>query len=94
MEAAEKISITLTAEMLRKVRQSVEAGEYASTSEVMRDALRAWSRERDEHERWLNDVRRRVRAAIEEPGEDLPADQAFAEVARLMEDGEAADDAP
>ncbi|WP_342778985.1 hypothetical protein [Methylobacterium terricola] len=38
MQAAEKISITVTSEQPRAVRESVAAGEYASTSEVMRCA--------------------------------------------------------
>ena len=40
MQSAEKISITMTPEQLRAVRESVAAGEYASTSEVLRDAVR------------------------------------------------------
>ncbi len=40
MPAAEKISITMTPEMMRVARASVEAGGYASTSEVLRDASR------------------------------------------------------
>ena len=40
METAEKISITLTPEMARSIREDVEKGRYASTSEAIRDALR------------------------------------------------------
>jgi antitoxin ParD1/3/4 len=46
MQNAEKISITMTPDMLRVVRESVEAGEYASTSEALRDAVRVWQRQR------------------------------------------------
>jgi Arc/MetJ-type ribon-helix-helix transcriptional regulator len=47
MQAAEKISIIMTPEMLRLIRESVEAGEYASTSEVIRGrACRAKKSER------------------------------------------------
>jgi antitoxin ParD1/3/4 len=38
MQAAEKISITMTSEQLRAVRESVASGEYASTTEALRDA--------------------------------------------------------
>ena len=44
MQSAEKISITVTPEMLRLIRESVDASEYASTSEVIRDAMRLWQR--------------------------------------------------
>jgi antitoxin ParD1/3/4 len=40
MATIEKISIALLLEMIPVVRGAVEAGEFASTSEVVRDALR------------------------------------------------------
>jgi Arc/MetJ-type ribon-helix-helix transcriptional regulator len=43
MQSAKKISITVTPEMLRVIRESVDAGEYASISEVIRDAMRVCS---------------------------------------------------
>jgi antitoxin ParD1/3/4 len=46
MPKVEKLSIALPAEMLAEVRQAVAAGEYASTSEAVRDALRGWSERR------------------------------------------------
>lgn len=42
LEAAEKLSITLPAEMVRVIRDKVSAGIYGSNSEVIRDALRGW----------------------------------------------------
>jgi antitoxin ParD1/3/4 len=46
MANVEKVSIALTPEMLAVVREAVESGEYASSSEVMREALREWTRRR------------------------------------------------
>jgi len=46
MTNVEKVSIALTPEMLAAVREAVESGEYASSSEVMREALREWKRRR------------------------------------------------
>jgi len=43
MQNAEKVSIIMTPEMMRVIRASVEAGEYASTSEALRDAVRCES---------------------------------------------------
>jgi antitoxin ParD1/3/4 len=37
-----KLSIALTAEMAEDVRAAVESGDYASGSEVIREALREW----------------------------------------------------
>jgi antitoxin ParD1/3/4 len=42
VENAEKLSITLPADMAQVVRDKVRSGAYASNSEVIRDALRSW----------------------------------------------------
>jgi antitoxin ParD1/3/4 len=42
MQNAEKLSITLPAEMVRVIREKVEAGIYGSNSEVIREAMRGW----------------------------------------------------
>jgi antitoxin ParD1/3/4 len=43
MSTVEKISIALPPEMVAVVRSAVDTGEYASSSEVVRDALRDWT---------------------------------------------------
>lgn len=47
MAAVEKITIALTPEMASFVRSAVDSGEYASTSEAIRDAVREWKERRD-----------------------------------------------
>ena len=42
MAAIERLTVTLPAEMAASVKSAVEAGDYASTSEVIRAALRDW----------------------------------------------------
>jgi antitoxin ParD1/3/4 len=42
MQLAEKLSITLPAEMARVIREKVGAGVYSSNSEVIREAVRQW----------------------------------------------------
>jgi len=42
MRTAEKLSITLPAEMVRIIREKVSTGAYSSNSEVIREALRGW----------------------------------------------------
>ena len=42
MQNVEKISIALTPEMAGLVKKAVSSGEYASNSEVIREALRLW----------------------------------------------------
>jgi len=71
MQSAEKISITVTPEMLRVIRESVEAGEYASTSEVIRDAMRLWQRQRDEHAERIKSIKQRIRRSLDDPSPSL-----------------------
>jgi antitoxin ParD1/3/4 len=67
MQNAEKISITMTPEMMQVIRASVASGEYASTSEAMRDAVRIWQRDRQEHSERLEAIRQRVKASVDDP---------------------------
>jgi antitoxin ParD1/3/4 len=59
MAEIERLSIALPAPMADAVRRAVDAGEYASTSEVVRDALRLWESRRHLRERDIETVRRR-----------------------------------
>jgi len=54
MANVEKVSVALTPEMAAMMREVVEAGEYASASEVMREALRDWRLRRVERERAID----------------------------------------
>ncbi|MBZ9843054.1 type II toxin-antitoxin system ParD family antitoxin [Mesorhizobium sp. CA5] len=47
MSQVDKRSITLSPELAAAVDDVVAAGEYASASEVIRDALRQWKERRD-----------------------------------------------
>jgi antitoxin ParD1/3/4 len=42
----DRITIKLTVEMAQAVRGTVQAGEYASSSEIVREALRDWRHKR------------------------------------------------
>lgn len=42
MAGIEKVSVALSPELLEMVRDAVASGEYASASEVVREALREW----------------------------------------------------
>jgi Arc/MetJ-type ribon-helix-helix transcriptional regulator len=49
MRRSVKISVDLTADQLQQVRHVVEAGEFRSRSEVIREALRTWLHRRALH---------------------------------------------
>jgi Arc/MetJ-type ribon-helix-helix transcriptional regulator len=57
MSTIERITITLTAEMAQAVRSAVPAGEYASSSEIIREALRDWRHKRALQERELGELK-------------------------------------
>ena len=46
MAEIERLTITLPADMAASVKGAVAEGDYASTSEVVRDALRDWKTKR------------------------------------------------
>ncbi len=66
------ISIALPPEMADEVRLAVETGEYASSSEVVRHALRDWSQKRQLQENGIAQLRQIWREARENqtPGDD------------------------
>lgn len=57
MTTAEKISIALPPEMIHIVRGAVATGEYASSSEVIRDALRDWTYKRNLRQQGVTELR-------------------------------------
>ena len=73
MAAVEKLSIALTPEFAADIRQAVATGDYASTSEVIRDALRAWKHVRQEREAAVEGLRRLWRKGVDS-GEGEPLD--------------------
>ncbi|HLZ85150.1 MAG TPA: type II toxin-antitoxin system ParD family antitoxin [Caulobacteraceae bacterium] len=89
MSTIERISITLPAEMAASLRRTVEGGQYASTSEIIREALREWTRKRDDELRDLEALREAVRKG-DESGPSIPADEVFAELRRMIANRRAA----
>ncbi|MGQ0659590.1 type II toxin-antitoxin system ParD family antitoxin [Sphingosinicella sp.] len=78
MGAVRKLSIALTEELAGEVEAAVASGDYATASEVVRDALRAWRRERQDREAAI----RRLRELVEEglaSGEPEPMPENWAE---------------
>ena len=64
MSEVERMTITLTAEMAQAVKGAVATGEYASSSEIVREALRHWRRQRELQARELEALRTDVRAGM------------------------------
>lgn len=47
MPDVQKVSVALTSEQLFSLKAAVEAGEYATTSEIVREAIRDWQFKRE-----------------------------------------------
>lgn len=65
MSKVEKVSVAMTPELMDAVRVAVESGDYASTSEAIRDAVRDWNRRREERAAKLADLRAAIQAGID-----------------------------
>jgi antitoxin ParD1/3/4 len=61
MTQVEKVSVALTQDMAAMVRDAVASGEYASSSEIVREALRDWKMKRALAGAQLEELRRLVR---------------------------------
>jgi antitoxin ParD1/3/4 len=91
MAHVEKMSIALTPEMAAVVRQCVESGEYASSSEVIREALRDWKLKRALQQNELAELRHLWQTGLESgPGRltDMDAIKAEARKRLLSQDAE------
>ncbi len=67
--SVEKLSIALTSEMAAMVRAAVASGAYASTSEVIREALRGWQMQQGQRAAAVQ----KLRALIQEGMDSGPA---------------------
>ncbi len=76
MANVEKLSVALTPDMVAEVRAAVEAGDYGSVSEVIRDALRDWRLRRRIESLETEELRRLVQQGIDS-GPGLDADDVF-----------------
>jgi antitoxin ParD1/3/4 len=77
MSTIEKISIALPPEMVAQVKGAVETGEYASSSEVIRDALRDWNQKRTLRQQGVEELRKVWNQALEDKTPGTPVDEVF-----------------
>ena len=83
MDTAEKLSITLPPEMVRTIKERVQAGAYGSTSEVIREAVRVWQRQEEEHAERLASIRARVQRSLADERPDVSMADAYERLAAL-----------
>jgi antitoxin ParD1/3/4 len=87
MANVEKLSIALTPEMAVLVRRAVESGEYATTSEVVCEALREWKQWRILQQGDIEELRRLwVEGIASGPGRFQDMDAIMAEARRRWDE--------
>jgi antitoxin ParD1/3/4 len=64
MSNVEKISVSLPQEMTAIMKDAVSTGAYASTSEIVRDALRDWQQKQVERDVVIKKYRKMVDDAL------------------------------
>ncbi len=82
MQNVERLSITLPTDMARLIRSKVAEGGYASNSEVIREAMRAWQEQQQLRTQRLAAARAPIAEADAEtapPLSDADVDRHFAE---------------
>jgi antitoxin ParD1/3/4 len=85
MSNVQKVSVALTPEMLAMLKEAVDSGEYTSTSEVIRDALRAWKARRAVHEMEVEELRKLWNEGLASgPGRFNSIDEIKAEARRRL----------
>jgi antitoxin ParD1/3/4 len=85
MANVEKVSVALTPEMTAMMREVVEAGEYASASEVMREALRDWKHRRSLRSKAVDELGRLWDAGIGS-GPAVDGEEALARIRQKLDE--------
>jgi antitoxin ParD1/3/4 len=78
MSKLERITVTMPEEMAAKMRAAVESGEYATTSEIVREALRDWDAYQERRQIALERLRKLIREG--EESESLDGEMVLAEL--------------
>ena len=84
MSTVEKMTIALTPEQAGFVRHAVQAGEYASTSEAIREAVREWKERRDLLGYTVEELRVLVQEGIDS-GPPIDAAEVFADIRKKID---------
>jgi antitoxin ParD1/3/4 len=65
------------------LRQTVEGGHYASASEIVREALRDWSRQRDKERRDLEALREAIKLGLNS-GPGIAAEDVYTQLRKII----------
>jgi antitoxin ParD1/3/4 len=83
MARLERITVTMPEEMAAKMRAAVASGEYATTSEIVREALRDWEMYQEQRQAKLEWLRGEIAKGM--VGEGRPMDEVFDDLIKRIE---------
>jgi antitoxin ParD1/3/4 len=84
MSRVEKLSVVVTPEMASKLHEAVADGRYASTSEVVREALDDWTARQSMRAEAAAELRKLWDKGVSS-GESSPAEDAFSRIRARIE---------
>lgn len=88
MTQIERMTIALPAEMAVIIREAVESGDYASSSEVFRDAIRDWKHKRQLQQQEVESIMLGVRQGLADlkAGRTKPAEDVLSRLEKKYQD--------
>lgn len=87
MSKLERITVTMPEEMAAKMRAAVDSGEYATTSEIVREALRDWEHYQEQRQAKLERLRAEIAKGM--VGEGRPMEDVFDDILKKLQDRKA-----
>lgn len=82
MSKLERITVTMPEEMAAKLRAAVEAGGYATTSEIVREALRDWDEDQERKRAGIEKLKQLIAEA--DAGPSHPAEEVFERIRHFV----------
>ncbi len=88
MTQIERMTVALPAEMAGIIRDAVESGDYASSSEVFRDAIRDWKHKRQLQQQEVESIMLGVRQGLADlkAGRIKPAEDVLSRLEKKYQD--------
>ena len=88
MSKIERMTVALPVEMAATIRLAVESGDYASSSEVFRDAIRDWKHKRQLQQQEAESIKADVRQGLADlkAGKTKPAEEVLTRLEKKYQD--------
>ncbi|MBC8129966.1 MAG: type II toxin-antitoxin system ParD family antitoxin [Rhizobiaceae bacterium] len=84
---SDKKLLAVSNETMRRLRESVETGEFATADAALDDAIEVWSAHRAAVKDRLDEIRSRLHRSVDDPRPSLSADEAETAMASFMAAG-------